>query len=133
MEYQYAAAGPLLRVVALVFLFVFVLVAVAVLVGIAALPGRIASKRNHPQVAAVNICGWFGLPTGVLWVVAIVWAYWDYSATPLQCNSGIDSDSVIDSDAGSITQSTHDEQLRRKIDALEASVAKLQNVTGGRS
>ncbi|EMI53858.1 DUF3302 domain-containing protein [Rhodopirellula sallentina] len=131
MAYQFAGAGPLLRIVALVFLFVFVLVAVAVLVGIAALPGRIASKRNHPQLAAVNICGWFGLPTGVLWVVAIVWAYWDYSATPLHGDSGGDSGS--DSDAGSITQSTHDEQLRRKIDALEASVAKLQNAAGGQS
>lgn len=75
MEYQFESIGPALRWVVLVFLSLFVLAAVAVAAGVAALPGWVARRRNHPQAAAINICGWFGLPTGVLWVVAMVWAY----------------------------------------------------------
>jgi hypothetical protein len=48
------------------------------LFALAALPGRIAARRQHPQAAAVNVCGWLGLPTGGFWLVALVWAYWNY-------------------------------------------------------
>ena len=75
LEYQFESIGPILRWIALAFLFVGILAAVAVAAGIAALPGWLAHRRNHPQATAINICGWFGLPTGVLWVVAMVWAF----------------------------------------------------------
>jgi hypothetical protein len=39
------------------------------------LPGRIARERAHPHASAISICGWLGLPTLVLWPVALVWAY----------------------------------------------------------
>ena len=76
MEYQFESIGPMLRIVVLVFMLIFAVVLLAVLVAAAALPGVIAKSRNHPQAQAVNVCGWIGLPTGILWVVAMVWAYW---------------------------------------------------------
>ena len=41
------------------------------------LPGKIARSRNHPQAEAITVCGWLGLllTGGLLWVVAMVWAY----------------------------------------------------------
>ena len=46
------------------------------------LPANIAKERNHPQVAAIRAMAWFGLlfSGGVVWILAIVWAYYDYSA-----------------------------------------------------
>lgn len=76
MEYQFESMGPLLRIVVLVFMIVFALVLLAFVALLAALPGIIAKARNHPQHQAVNVCGWVGLPTGILWAVAMVWAFW---------------------------------------------------------
>ncbi len=72
MEYQFESLGPTLRIVVLFALIIFALLALGVVVLIAALPGRIAKSCNHPQAAAINICGWLGLPTGILWVLAMV-------------------------------------------------------------
>ena len=46
------------------------------------LPANVAKERNHPQVAAIRAMAWFGLlfTGGVVWILAIVWAYYDYSA-----------------------------------------------------
>jgi hypothetical protein len=46
------------------------------------LPANIAKERNHPQVAAIRAMSWFGLllTGGVLWVVAVVWAYYGRAA-----------------------------------------------------
>ncbi len=46
------------------------------------LPANIARERGHPQVAAIRAMAWFGLlfSGGVVWILAIVWAYYDYSA-----------------------------------------------------
>ena len=45
------------------------------------LPAKVARERKHPQVAAVTALSWFGLlfTGGILWIAAIVWAYFDYS------------------------------------------------------
>ncbi len=75
MEYQFESIGPTLRIVVLFALIIFAILALGVVVIIAALPGRIAKSQNHPQSAAINICGWLGLPTGILWVLAMVWAF----------------------------------------------------------
>lgn len=79
MDYPYASLGPTLQVVVLVFLLVFAVALLGLLIFMAALPGRLAAKRNHPQAASVNLLGWLGLPTGVLWVVAMAWAVWNRS------------------------------------------------------
>ena len=41
----------------------------------ASLPGRIANDRGHPHATAISVCGWLGLPTLVLWPVALMLAY----------------------------------------------------------
>jgi hypothetical protein len=51
----------------------------AVMLG--ALPGRIAEQRGHPQTDAIRVAGWFGLLTlGLLWPLALIWAYTRSSA-----------------------------------------------------
>ena len=60
------------------FVVMFVLLtAVAILIKIlGALPGNIARSRGHPQADAINVCGWLGILTlGLLWPVALIWAY----------------------------------------------------------
>ncbi len=43
---------------------------------IGGMPGHIARSRAHPQAEAITVCGWLGMFTfGILWIVAIVWAY----------------------------------------------------------
>lgn len=43
---------------------------------VAALPGKKATERGHPQAEAINILGWIGLLLGIApWLVALVWAY----------------------------------------------------------
>jgi hypothetical protein len=114
MEYQFESLGPAIRLVVLACLFVFALVALAVVVLVAALPGKIARSRNHPQQQAVNICGWVGLPTGILWAVALVWAYvqqTDQGHEERISNASLDG-------------------LSRQIDLLERAVAKLEIDSG---
>ena len=65
---------------------IFALLVLAILLGtviyilffLGGWPGRIAQERNHPQADSVNICGWLGILTGVLWFIAMVWAFWRY-------------------------------------------------------
>ena len=47
------------------------------------LPGKIAKERNHPQVAAITAMAWLGLlfTGGVVYIIAFVWAYYDYTYT----------------------------------------------------
>lgn len=74
MDYQFAGIGPALSVFVLIFMILFALLLLGLLVFLAGLPGRLAAARHHPQAEAVNLCGWLGLPTGILWVLAMVWA-----------------------------------------------------------
>lgn len=81
------------------------------------LPANIAKERNHPQVAAVRAMSWFGLlfTGGILWILAIVWAYLDSSAF-LSRNTKHDTvDSISSKD-----QQSELESLRQRIETLEA-------------
>ncbi len=111
MEYQFESLGPTLRIVVLVFLIVFALLALAVVVFIAAWPGRIAKSHKHPQSAAINICGWLGLPTGILWVLAMVWA--SLKSGPI----GL----------GQEFAKADSEQLRDEVLSLESAVKDLES------
>ncbi|MGR9212179.1 DUF3302 domain-containing protein [Rhizobium leguminosarum] len=67
-----------LDIFAWIVLIVLVLSTVAVLVFLAALPGMIARKRNHPWTQAVTVGGWLTLFLGfALWPVVLIWAYVD--------------------------------------------------------
>ncbi len=60
-------------VFALLVLFVLVAAAVTAFILLGKLPGDIARKRGHPQVAAVTACGWLGVQTlGILWPLALI-------------------------------------------------------------
>ena len=60
---------------ALIVLTCLVATAIAVVVWLAMLPGKIAAQRQHPQADAVRIAGWLGILTGVVWILALIWAY----------------------------------------------------------
>ncbi|TWU27973.1 DUF3302 domain-containing protein [Novipirellula artificiosorum] len=111
MDYQFEAVGPTLRIVTLVFMIVFAFCILGLLVVLAALPGALAKRNRHPQANTVNLLGWLGLPTGALWVVALAWAYWDYSP-----KSGVQA---ISSD------------LEGQLTALELAVSKLESSLSG--
>ncbi len=57
-------------------LVVLAVIAAVIFLELAAMPGKKARERGHPQADAINILGWIGLLIGgVPWVVALVWAY----------------------------------------------------------
>ncbi len=114
MDYQYESLGPALRMVVLAFLFVFALLALALIVVVAGLPGKIAKSRNHPQFPAINVCGWVGLPTGILWALALVWAFVKQQDRCLK--NGIPGDSL--------------KALCGQIDLLEQTIQMLESESG---
>jgi hypothetical protein len=61
---------------AFVILVLLVFVAAVIFLELAAIPGKQARERGHPQADAINILGWIGLLLGFApWVFALVWAY----------------------------------------------------------
>jgi hypothetical protein len=63
-------------IMAFVVLAVLLSAVVIVVVSLGSLPGQIAQKRGHPQVAAVTVASWLGIATGgVLWPLALIWAF----------------------------------------------------------
>lgn len=75
MGFTLQGAGPFLHWLTLGVLCVMPILAAYVLYKLGGLPGSIARARGHPQADAINICGWMGIITLVLWPVAMVWAY----------------------------------------------------------
>lgn len=73
---------------AVLVLLVVLLSAIAVVVVLGELPGRIAQRRNHPQLQAVHIAGWIGLIFVVLWPLALIWAYLDVPAADGRSEAG---------------------------------------------
>lgn len=60
--------------VSLGLLFFVIVLIVYTIVVLHMLPGKIARKRNHPQVNAIEICSLMGLIIFPFWMVAMVWA-----------------------------------------------------------
>lgn len=49
---------------------------VSLIIALGRLPGVVARQHNHPRARAIEVLGWLGLVTyGLLWIVALVWAY----------------------------------------------------------
>ncbi len=113
-EFQFGGVGPTLRVVVLAFLFVFALAALALVVVLAAMPGKIARSRQHPQADAVNICGWLGLPTGAQWVLAMVWAFYRH-------------DRLVAPADGKSTADISAAPLARRVAELETAITQLES------
>lgn len=102
--------------VALGVVFVMLILITAAIVIIGSLPGDIARKRNHPWPAAVNVASWIGLAVGVLWPLALVWAY-----LPVPRPGNADDKPASDEDT---------KQLRQQVAQLQATVDELQSKTG---
>lgn len=117
MDFPFVGIGPVLHGLTLIMLLVFSLAALGLVVYLAALPGRIAAARNHPQASAVSICGWLGLPTGVLWVLALAWAHWRYRGQM----------------ADGATNALEIQSLVQQLDRLEASLDQLEKSLPGAS
>ena len=115
MEYQFESIGPALTVIVLVFLIAFALILLGLIVVLAMLPGHIAKSRQHPQADAINICGWLGLPTGILWVMALVWAYYRDSSATVSTSSG----------------ASEFDGIGQQLAALESAVASLESSLKG--
>jgi multisubunit Na+/H+ antiporter MnhB subunit len=83
--YDYVAFGAMLVVfIAMIWL----------VIALGDLPANIARERNHSQVAAVRALSWFGLlfTGGVLWIFAIVWAFFDSSALHMPPSSDVEDE-----------------------------------------
>jgi hypothetical protein len=66
----------ILDVFAFVVFGVLLVAVVVIVVSLGSLPGQIASKRGHPQAAAITVAGWLGVATmGILWPLALIWAF----------------------------------------------------------
>ena len=66
----------ILDVVTITVILIVVAALVAFVLWLAALPGKIAASRNHPQADAITCCGWLSLVTFfAIWPIAMVWAY----------------------------------------------------------
>lgn len=67
-----------LDIFAWIVLIVLISCTVAVVIFLAMLPGIVAVRRGHPWASAVKVAGWVTLIFGgVLWPIALVWAYVD--------------------------------------------------------
>jgi hypothetical protein len=61
-------------------LTITVLIALTVLAGVVVvilgtLPGKIATRRHHPQAEAINVASWLSIITVGLWPFVLIWAY----------------------------------------------------------
>lgn len=78
-----------LNIMALMMLIFVASCVIYILALLGGLPGRISRQRQHPQADAINVMGWLGLLTGgVLWVVALIWAYFIPKPATIQSPSG---------------------------------------------
>jgi uncharacterized BrkB/YihY/UPF0761 family membrane protein len=64
-----------LGIFALIVLLTLVATILGAVVWLAILPGKVARRRGHPQAEAINVAGWLGILTGIVWIVALIWAY----------------------------------------------------------
>ncbi len=67
-----------LWVVAFLIIVALIAAAVFLVIDLARRPGEIAARRGHPHADAVRIAGVFGIFTGILWVLALIWAHVPY-------------------------------------------------------
>ena len=72
-------------------LFLILFAVIIIVWGIAVvhtLPGKIATRRNHSQVEAIEITSYLGLLVFPLWMAALIWAY----LVPVKVKATVESD-----------------------------------------
>ena len=89
---------------------------------IGSLPARIARRRQHPQVDAINAMAWLGLilTGGIGWGLALVWALVRHDSVlpTTRKTDGVDG-----------TRATY-RQLESRITKLEQIVSGINNSKG---
>jgi hypothetical protein len=113
--------GPFLDWLTLGILFVLPVLAALVLYKLGGLPGAIAKSNGHPQATAINVCGWMGIITLVLWPIAMVWAH-------LSPGKSADTGSLSGSDTKTLLARL--QQVSQRIAAIESQLPK-QHPRGG--
>ena len=121
MAFTLQGFGPFLHWLTLVILCVLPVVLGFVLYKLGGLPGSIAAARGHPQAAAINVCGWMGLVTLVLWPVAMVWAHLNRGSTDASGPSSRGARSVV----GELKLASE------RLATIEASLTKSTSAPGG--
>lgn len=59
-------------------LIIVIIAGIAIALTLAALPGKIARRRNHPCAEAVTVAGWVTFFLGfALWPIVLIWSYVD--------------------------------------------------------
>lgn len=105
----------MLDVITFVVFAILIATAIFVVVKLGSLPGKLARHRGHPQADAINVAGWLGLLTvGVVWVLAMVWAF----MKPARTGAGGDP---VETDNETATG------LQARVEALEAEVERLKH------
>ena len=121
MGFTLQGFGPLLHWLTLVILCVLPVLAAFVLFKLGGLPGAIAKARGHPQAAAINVCGWMGIITIVMWPIAMVWAHFSPGRPA-------DTGGLSQADTKSLLGKLR--QLSQRIATLEGKLS-TQRTTGG--
>jgi hypothetical protein len=111
MDFKLQSFGPFLHWLTLVILCVLPIVAAYLIYRLGGLPGAIARSRNHPQADAINICGWMGLITLVMWPAALVWAH-------IKPHASTEGNSAIEAEREAMVGKLREAQQR--LAALEA-------------
>lgn len=65
-------------ILAILIMVALIAAAVFLVIDLARLPGEIAARRGHPHADAVRIAGVIGIFTGILWILALIWAHVPY-------------------------------------------------------
>ena len=121
MDFKLQAFGPFLHWLTLVVLCLMPVVAAYVIYRLGSLPGEVARARSHPQADAINICGWMGIVTLVLWPLALVWAY----LSPDKPLSGV---STTEGENKALIGRLH--EARRRLAALEGRLPPQRTMAG---
>ncbi|EMI53954.1 DUF3302 domain-containing protein [Rhodopirellula sallentina] len=108
--------------------------AVGLIVWLGSLPKKIALKRNHPQVDAINACSWIGLALGGIgWPVAFVWALVNFhgrqvkpNCAPGERDSQQGTDPLTNTESQTVSESKRVTELKQRVEELEQ---KLQAAT----
>lgn len=122
MDFKLQAFGPFLHWLTLISLFVMPVVVAYVIYRLGSLPGAIARSRNHPQAEAINICGWMGILTLVLWPLALVWAY-------LVPGKPLSGGSAAEAERKDLISKLW--EARRRLAALEERLPQQHSTAGG--
>jgi hypothetical protein len=122
MPFTMQGAGPILHWFTLVILLVMPVIGAIVLYKLGGLPGSIAASRGHPQATAINVCGWMGVVTLVLWPLALVWAHMAPRGTANAGSVGADDATTLLDDLRKATQ---------RLVAIESKIAQRKADGGG--